>query len=296
MRTLISILTLTVLTTCDRAIAVTWTTLDYPGATETGIRGFDGKNIVGWCNQGCFISDGTNWNIVNLPGVPTGISGSTVVGYFYTDEGYRGYVYNGATWTILSVPGADDTYAIGTSGNNIVGRYDDDFGIHGFLYNMTTWNTLDYPNGTVSPYSYARGFSGNDIFGFWGADGTYLYNGTTWVDLNIHYPGARATLVYGINQNIYVGQYDADNSDGRNGSFVYDSTAQSYTAINYPGAISTQVYGMSGDDVFGEYYDAHGCHGFIYAIPEPTTIIFFIIGLTLNRNRFEFRSNFIKSI
>jgi hypothetical protein len=69
----------------------TWTVVDAPEATSTTLHGMSNNKIIGnsnALNTTYFIYDGTNW-ITDLPGLPVGISGNTVVGM----TGLHGYVY-----------------------------------------------------------------------------------------------------------------------------------------------------------------------------------------------------------
>ena len=77
-----------------------------------------------------------------------GIDGSNIVGFY---EEAHGFLYDGTTWTVLDMPGANWTYIHGIDGSNIVGQYlDEHRGGHGFLYNGTSWLTLDMPGATLT--------------------------------------------------------------------------------------------------------------------------------------------------
>jgi len=55
--------------------------------------------------------------------------GNNIVGR----SGLSGFLYNGSSYTTLSVPGGGTTCAYGISGNNVVGFYNNGSGAQGFL-------------------------------------------------------------------------------------------------------------------------------------------------------------------
>ncbi len=80
----------------------TWATLDFPGATDTYLRGIDGDNMVG--------------SYTDSSGTP------------------HGTLYDGSTWHTLDFPGAVSTQMFGIDGDNIVGFYwDGGSNIYGFM-------------------------------------------------------------------------------------------------------------------------------------------------------------------
>jgi hypothetical protein len=120
------------------SLAITYTTIDYPGSTETSATGIDGSNIVG--------------NYQDL-------------------SGRHGFLYDGTKYTPFDVSQAQP-YGIdvsGISGSKIVGTYLDVAGItHGFLYNdiSATYTTFDDPKGTgTNGWTVANGIDGGDIVG-----------------------------------------------------------------------------------------------------------------------------------
>jgi hypothetical protein len=229
---------------------------------------------------------------------PSDISGSNVVGHYSDGTQYLGFLYDGTSYTTLTLPGATLFQARGISGSNIVGRYRDATGItHGFLYDGTSYTTLNYPDATNT---WADGISGDSIVGGY-YDGTgimhgFLYDGTTYTTLNFHatqteardidgsnivgqsqgdgflydgtnytalnYPGSTDMYVHGISGSNIVGQYhDVDVF-----SFLYDGT--SYTTLTLPGATHTIIAGIDGSNIVGEYYDGTNWHGFMGTLSE----------------------------
>ena len=233
MKRLITICVVTLMFGVGSAMAGTWTTLDYPGATWTEICGIDGSNIVG---------------------------------YYEDASGYgHGFLYNGTGWTTLDYPGATWTCIRDIDGNNLVGPHYDASGYgHGFLYNGTGWTNLDMPGANLITEIY--GIDGSNLVGSYYASGYhgFLYNGTGWTTLD--YPGATWTWMYGIDGSNIVGYYG--DAPGYSHGFLYNGTG--WTTLDYPGSTWTQIYGIDGSNLVGTYRDASGAyHGFIYTIPEP---------------------------
>ena len=94
------------------ATSYTYTSIDYPGATETRAFGIDGSNIVG-----------------------------TYYGGFVN----HGFKYDGSSYTTLDATslGASSTYAYGIDGNNIVGHYSNALNNSGFKYDGSSYTALD---------------------------------------------------------------------------------------------------------------------------------------------------------
>ena len=127
------------------SLAITYTTLDYPGSLTTFANDIDGNNIVGAYRDSLSI--------------------------------FHGFLYNGATYTTLDYPGSLSTFAFGIDGNNIVGFYTGPSGGHGFLYDGTTYTALDYP--LVTGVTNAFGIDGNNIVGAYttGSSGSSGFHG-----------------------------------------------------------------------------------------------------------------------
>ena len=101
--------------------AVTWTSIDYPGA----------QNTVAW---------GIN-------------SAGQIVGYYKDSSfNYHGFLDVNGTLTSFDYPGATLTGGLGINDSGqIVGFYDDaNHREHGFFFDGTTYTTIDPPNATLS--------------------------------------------------------------------------------------------------------------------------------------------------
>jgi len=92
------------------AIAGTWTTVNFPGTTHTRVHDIYGSSFVG----------------------------------LYTDAlGDHAFLYDGANWETLEVPGATKTmWAYGIEGDKIVGFYEDGSKERGFIYEIPEPCTL----------------------------------------------------------------------------------------------------------------------------------------------------------
>ena len=96
--------------------------------------------------------------------------------------------------------------------------------------------------------------------------------------IQIDYPGAADTYVYGMNdQRQVVGYYDT--SGGTVSGFLWSNGV--FTQLDYPGSLSTYAFGISNDgSVVGYYILSSGTYGFLYNLstssltigPQGTTV------------------------
>jgi hypothetical protein len=260
------------------AVEGSWEIISRPSTGSTSANAIDGDNIAGEYHRNIgnryyswqgFCSDGTNWTTISPPGTENinvkieGIDGLNVVGSYMQDH-HHGFIYDGASYTILDAPGATATQARGINGINIVGDYTDSSGTHAFLYNGTNWTTL---NAVGSNATYAHDIDGDNIVGtYWDGNHNahgFLFDGTNWTTLDV--PGAVRTKAYGISGNNIVGYYD----DGKyQHGFLYDGI--SYTTLDIPGELSTYLYDIDGDRIVGQ--GTISSNSFVYTISEPTVI------------------------
>lgn len=151
-----------------------FTTIDYPGATFTDVRGINNAGqIVGYTDLGGFLySAGT---FTPLPAAPGGL----VVGAHGINDG----------GTIIGAAGpADDSYAVG------------------FLLNGSTYTFFSYPSrtytfprsinaaGVVTGYAEDRDATGNSINNL-----GFIYDPATGVFTDVTVPGATLVIAQGIN-------------------------------------------------------------------------------------------------
>ena len=262
----------------------TFTTVEFPGSSETIVTGISGSNVIGNCDYGGFIYDGSTFKTLDNPALSamklTGISGGIIVGY-YQGVGTNGavalrsFIYNGSTFTTLDVPGAIQTVALGISGSTVFGYYVHSPGVgHGFLYNGSTFSTLDFPG---SDFTEILGISGGTVVGVSGSP--FTYDGSTFTTLDFpDWSVLPQATITGISGSIVVGYYQPGPGISAVG-FVYDGSA--VTEVDVGGATLSEIMGVSGNTVFGssisvEYNDEdedyEGCGpGFVAQIevPEP---------------------------
>lgn len=294
------------------AEAISYASLDYPGAKETYITGIDGDTIVGYYSNydsfdydalygrklidpHNFVYDGQTWTTLDCPRVlesPSGrpdyisrakiegIDNGNIVGTCRASRascyGYCGFIYDGQNWKLLSFPGARETNIQGIDGSNIAGSYRDATGYHGFVYDGTTWTTLLYP--WIDSYTRIVGISGNKvaIYDLINYDGViYNLDDQSWS--TIEFPGAQNTIVLGIDGSNIIGGYGE--GEGCQHYFLYNGTT--WTTFDFSTTssyYSNVITDLDGDNIVGYYRDATGVHGFIAAIPEPATLALLAFG------------------
>ena len=148
--------------------AQTFTTIDFPGASQT----FPG-------------------GINNL---------GDVIGSYFDGSAYHAFLLSGGTYTPIDI-GTTATLAGGINDSGeIVGQYYDSSGVeHGFLLQGQNVTTLDYP-GAAQTFPWAINNSGM-IAGYYidsvGANHGFTDNAGTWTSIDV--PGAWATHVFAIN-------------------------------------------------------------------------------------------------
>lgn len=149
---------------------------------NTQAFGISGDNVVGsageWPNSQGFVYNivSNTYTLLTVPGaeatIPYGISGTNIVGEYYTGESYpEGFLYNGSTYATLNGPGLYSATADGMSGNTIVGYYQTSSSEDGFVYNGSTYTVLNVPG---AEDTYPESVDGNNIAGLYqGGGGEY---------------------------------------------------------------------------------------------------------------------------
>lgn len=255
--------------------ADSWTILDNPWGGSTSTYNLDGNEVVG-CYGGSFThgfsynrSTG-NWTDIEAPNSTAytqvnSIDNGQVVGRYMDGSGSHGFVYENGNWTTLNMPGMISTEVGDIDGTNVVGSgWNGNW--HGFLYDKNNnWNPLDKPGASNTQIT---GISGNKIVGVYNSNYSFLYDGTNWTNLEM--PGAANTLAMAVDGD-NIGGFYYDTQDKMHG-FLYDGK-DNWKTIDAPNATErTAVFGINGDELLGYSKNGSGFHGFIYTIPEPTTI------------------------
>ena len=206
------------------------------------------------------------------------LSGSTIVGAYFTAGVAYGFSEIGSIFTNISDPsGSNGNYAIGISGNTIVGVFvDASQKAHGFSETAGVYTTLDDPNAANS--TDANGIDGNTIVGVYqdGSGGLHGFTETGGVYTTIDDPNAtNNTTVTGISGNTIVGYF----RDGSGNFHGFSEVGGIYTTLDIPGSTSTHILGISGGAIVGNFTDGTGMHGFTgTAAPEPASISLFALG------------------
>ncbi|HWC19303.1 MAG TPA: hypothetical protein VG498_19990 [Terriglobales bacterium] len=287
------LLLFTVMTTTVKA-QYTFTSIDYPGGTETVARGINNHgDIVGSYRivppiHALLFSNGNF-----IPLAPTTALGANysdafksndrgdVVGYVTTDDGFsHGFLLSGGNLTMLDFPGASNTVAVGINEADVVvgwydvGPFDEDgnpSAQHGFIWSGGNFVQVDVPGASDTGVTgiNARG----DLVGGWdnrlapAVEHGFVYANGTFTTLDVPVAGSTFTQIDDINaQGDVVGAYE--DGDGHGHGFVIRKGI--FTTLDFPGAVGTNAWGInSAGQVVGRYHLTRGgaTHGFL-AEPE----------------------------
>jgi hypothetical protein len=255
-----------------------------------------GNNVVGWY-PGPLTQGGMVWNTqtktyTQIPhaGKPTAISGNKVVGSTGFSTGTcTSYLYDVSTNTIEKIYNSSPTVngidLHGISDNTIIGdRYPvgpSGPAKGGFVANASMSDIHYFDNGTTP-----TAISGNKVVGlsYEESGNTFQSYGFVYDTLTDEYtslPMFTSTLA--ISGNNIVG--DGISPLGYH-SFLYDDSTGIYSIIAPENAVKTWSRGVSGNNMVGEYNDINGqSHGFLYTVPEPSTLVLFaglsVMGVTV---------------
>jgi len=191
--------------------AGTYTTLDYPSATQTFPGAVSGTMVVGDYDDSSFhphgfIYDGVHFTSFEPPAGTNdlrvhGLYNGTIVGFVGLTSGH-GFSYDGSTYTLLDYPGATSTSAEGIYQNEIVGYYVDAASVdHGFIYDGSNYTSLDFPG---AQDTFAYGISGGTIVGAYYINSAYhgfVYDGSTFSTFDV----GSNTQIFDISGNTVVG-------------------------------------------------------------------------------------------
>jgi probable HAF family extracellular repeat protein len=260
--------------------------LDVPGARATQARSInDAGQVVGdftdrFRQPRFFRWDGSTYTTLSLPqpGAVTGINDAgLVVGFFSDDDGWRGYVSDGATHTLFGVP-FPGVFSMSVGGindlNQIVGGFEAaGTGGHGFLKEGEIYTVLDVPGASFSGTSAVGINDAGQIVGYYtridgpcppscgGRAHGFLKDGDTYTTLDFPVPGAR-TLALGINDpGQIVGYYHFAATPDH--PFITDGA--SWAALEVPGSISARAFDINdAGQIVGWFKDpSESFHGFL---------------------------------
>jgi len=253
--------------------AVTWTEIDFPGASTTLLSGINNNgDIVGsYLNSGSFtihgfVDKGGVFTTVDPPGTvfteAYAINDSdAIVGSFSNDnQTNQGFLLQSSTYTTIDFPGAINTWCYGiNNAGQIVGFYEDaSFITHGFELSGTTFTTIDVSPGTST---FARGINNNgDIVGIittgpQNQPSGFLISGGVTTILRAPVPHSR-TQAYAINDFGRVVGYVSDQTHARGLSY-FNGNYLLLSDPNIPASDLVYTYGINkAGSIVGEYVDS----------------------------------------
>jgi probable HAF family extracellular repeat protein len=268
---------------------ITYTTLDFPGATSTYPQSINNHGqVVGFYTDSSgsphgFIEAGGTYTTLDIPGALatdlTGINNSGQILAVYVDAGGQGHdaIDTGGTLSQIQVAGASSTVAYGLNDHgDVVGYYIDGAGAnHGFLFKGGSYQTFDYPGATLT---WGVGINNaGQIVGVYEIervrDFAYRLDGTTFTTLVVNYD-SDANGINNLGQ--IVGTYN-DGTYRQDNPYVQDVGGATIT-LDVPGMAFGGATGINDlGQVVGWYEDASGSlHGYLAdtaSVPEPSTLI-----------------------
>jgi hypothetical protein len=270
-----------------------FTTIDVPGATNTGAVGINnlgqivGIYILPNATLHGFLDIGGTFTTIDDPNATFGTgandinsSGQIAGSYNFTDpnhpfEGAHGFLLSGSTFTPIDFPmqGVTSTTPQGINDSgDVVGLYRMNSPGNGFLYSGGVYTAVNVPS-SLGCCTHANGINNaGQIVGqykFPDDNGTkhgFLKIGDTFT--TIDFPGAVATTAQGINNfGDIVGGAQIGNAN-----FGFLLRGGDFFTIAFPGALQTQVGEISDQgNVVGVYTDSNMVlHGFQAAMVPPS--------------------------
>lgn len=199
------------------SFAVTYTPVDYPGASQTFLTG------------------------INHFGLMTGY-------YSLPNLTFHSFLYqNGAFTSIPDFPGSTSTYVLGLNNDSLaVGHWTNNSSEGNFIYNLTTktWTNVKVGNSSAGIFYGIDGYGettgqavvGGVSFAFDGFGNDYRL---------LKFPGATATVGFGIsgaagNSTRIVGEYLDSSSNFHGFLWVFGG----FMGIDFPGSTSTVASGI----------------------------------------------------
>jgi hypothetical protein len=283
----------------------TYTTIDPSGGTYTVPTSVSGNRVAGSYRDSIgryhgFLYDGADQTYTTLDIGTAGtwansISGSNVVGQYRDAAGvYHGFLYNGSTYTTLDPGGSTGTNATSVSGSNVVGYYTKSSRNYGFLYNGSTYTTLDYPGAlSMGPTAVSGGNVVGTTYNSWSSTFSFLYDGSRYWEIGDpaapELEGTYAVDVYGttVVGHTTIGSYTHSIYPQ---AFVWDKGGPyPFTILSVPNSgRDTYANAIYGNVVVGDFYDTTTGtgRGFIYTIPEPSTLALLCVAAGLGLSRF----------
>ena len=271
-----------------------FTSIDFPGAVFTAGRGINNHGeiagsyrIPGFPRQAMLLIKG-NFIPLTPPEPDASFSEATsindrgdITGQWGDANGFfHGFLISDGVLTVLDVPGATDTFALGVSDSGLVVGYWDILDQNGnYLANLGfTWKDgafidtqINFP-GATGPLPGAGLFGVNsrgDLSGVWLPDlngsvehGFVCPKSAPCFSYDASLPGTVLTQGDGINAHGQVAGVSCDDNFVCHAFLLSGATL---TSFDFPGAAGTLAYGInSADQIVGRYSLPDGTtHGFI---------------------------------
>lgn len=258
-----------------KTITPTFTTIDVPGAVETGVVGLNAAGVM----AGFYSSDGEaihsfslvsgNFSFFDYPGAystqATGINDAGLIVGFEGDAGNihdTGFLYDGTTFTPIKVGQNTRTLVWGIdNAGDLAGGAGSANLTRALVQQSGTFKLVNFPGPYV--YAYATGINSLGQIVGWTTEGSagdsYLFANGKFKKIDVG--GALQTVAFSINDSgIVIGYYQ---DAGQVSAFaLYKNKLISF---GYPGAVETLAYGISNaGQVVGAYtLDYQTFHGFV---------------------------------
>jgi uncharacterized membrane protein len=265
----------------------TFTSLDYPGATQTTTQGINNHGVI----VGGYALEGNRHPMVIRSGEYSPVAPETILGsdwsqaYKSNDPGDKvgiyldssgfshGFLLQQEVLTTIDYPGASDTIPFGINNSGtVVGYWDlvdaggNTIAYHGFIWKNGTFTQFDYP-GAVDTSLNGIDDKG-DLIGGWDAgiasitNHGFLCNNGKCSAYVPPFPGAVWIQPNDINDDADIVGMWQDAGGSYHGFLL---TAQSFTSFDYPGATTTEAWGINNaGQIVGRHFDSDGVvHGFL---------------------------------
>jgi hypothetical protein len=270
-----------------------YSVVQYPGASQTAIRGL---NNVGTVVGGYDTASG-NFGFEEAGGVFTSL------GLGYLARGVNdlgevvgrspngdGFIYSAGSFTLYDAPGSTATVISGiNNAGDFVGRYGNGTGDQfGFADVGGVFATITPPNSTTVPGSinnFPTDINNNgEIVGYYTATNGVGYGFTdiNGVFSNVYVPGSNYTGLLGVNDNGTVAGFYGTAS-GSELPFIESDGV--YTLLSVPGQTTdTDATGINNDGSVVGYNTLtsglyEGYVGTLSAAPEPSTWVMMLLGV-----------------
>jgi len=258
-----------------------FTTVDYPGATDTRLFGINAHNEA----VGAYLDAAGNPHGFRLKaGAFTSVEpvgavlsqaraindAGTITGWFQEESGsMHGFVFENNAFTVFDVPGAAHSQGLGiNNGGDIVGAYDtgDITTSIGFVWRNGRFTSFEVP-GSASGTTSASGVNDEgQVVGIYGdaVGNSHAFLRSRGVYRTIDLPHSDSTLATGINEaGSVAGNYFPDDATGTHGFVLKQGKA---TIVEFPVLMSrTRVRGINEEGALVGFYSPEGTtvHAFV---------------------------------